>query len=360
LKGAARIFRTLVAVVAIGGVVPSTHESAAVPLVGPAGSSAPSLVIYFIDVEGGQSTLIVTPDRQAMLVDAGFPGNDDRDPKRIMTAIHDAGISRLDYLVLTHFHQDHIGGVPAIAAQIPIGAIVDHDVLFDSDRFTLAAFHAYEPVRSESRLIHPKAGDRLPLKGVELVVASASGQTLSRKLRGGGELNPSCTTFEKQAEDPGENAQSIGISLRYGSFRFLDLGDLNWNKLAQLVCPANLIGRVDVYLVSHHGNLDSNLPQLLAAVQPRVAVINNSPNKGGAPETLAALHRLQGLEGVWQLHRSVRQGSENFADEYVANLDGPDQAYWLKLTARRDGRFSIVNARTGFSGAYPMSHQPGR
>ena len=111
-------------------------------------------------------TLIVTPDRQAVLVDAGFPGNDDRDPKRIMAAIHDAGVSRLDYLVLTHFHQDHIGGVPAIAAQFPIGAIVDHDVLVDTDRLTLAAFQSYEPVRGESRVIHPKAGDRLPLGGL--------------------------------------------------------------------------------------------------------------------------------------------------------------------------------------------------
>jgi competence protein ComEC len=341
-RGLRKGFLLVLTMVAIAGLIPVAGDGA--------------LTIYFIDVEGGQATLIVTPDRQALLVDAGFPGFDDRDPKRILVAVHDAGLTRLDYLLLTHFHQDHIGGVPAIAAQLPIGAFIDHGALVDHDRFTVAAFEAYEPVRYAKRQIHPKVGDRLPLKDVDIEFVSASGETSAKPVPGGGRPNPSCATLERQADDPGENAQSIGMWLRYGRFRFLDLGDLNWNKLAQLVCPANLLGPIDVYLVSHHGNLDANLPQLLVGVQPRVAVIDNSPTKGGAPETFSALHHLAGLEAVWQLHRSARQGAENFADEYVANPDGPDEGHWLKVTASRDGSFNVVNSRNGASQTYRAAH----
>jgi competence protein ComEC len=317
-----------------------------------AAASQPALTIYFIDVEGGQSTLLVTPEHQALLVDAGFPGFEDRDARRILSAMRDASDTRLDYLLLTHFHQDHIGGVPAIAQQIPIDAFVDHDVLVDTDRFTLAAFQSYEPVRSDHRQIHPRPGDRLALKGLDAVIISANGDTLSGELPSAGQANPSCAELVRQAEDTGENARSIGIWVRYGRFRFLDPGDLNWNKLAQLVCPVNLVGRVETYLVSHHGNADSNLPAFLAAVEPRVAVLNNSTTKGGSPDTFAALHALPELEGAWQLHRSAREGAENFADDFVANVDDPDEGYWLKLTAVSDGSFTIANARNGFTRSY--------
>jgi competence protein ComEC len=318
-----------------------------------AAAPPPVLTIYFIDVEGGQSTLLVTPEHQALLVDAGFPGFDDRDARRILAAMRDAGVTRLDYLLLTHFHQDHIGGVATIAQQLPIDAFVDHDILVDTDRFTLAAFQTYELVRTGHRQIHPRPGDRLPLTGLDVVFISANGDTLSTELPWAGQTNPWCDGLVRQAEDPGENSKSIGIWVRYGGFRFLDPGDLNWNKLAQLVCPVNLLGRVETYLVSHHGNADSNLPAFLAAVQPRVAVLNNSTIKGASPDTLAALHGLPGLEGAWQLHRSAREGTENFPDDFVANVADPDAGYWLKLTAARDGSFMIANARNRFERSYP-------
>lgn len=345
-----RVLLAVLALVAIEWLTPATPDSAAPAFAGPAESQA--LTIYFIDVEGGQSTLIVTPSRHALLVDAGFPGFNDRDPKRILAAIHDAGVTRLDYLLLTHFHQDHIGGVAALADQIPIDTFIDHDTVVDTDRFTVAAFSAYEPVRQGRHLIHPKAGDRLPLADVDVVVTSANGGTLTAPLPGGGALTPSCATFERQADDPGENAQSIGIWLQFGKLRFLDLGDLNWNMLARLVCPANMLGPIDVYLVSHHGNLDSDLPQMIDAVRPRVAVIDNGANKGGAPETFATLRQLLGLDAVWQLHRSARPGAENFDDDYVANLDGPDDGHWVKLTANLDGDIAVVNSRNGYTRTY--------
>jgi competence protein ComEC len=337
---------------ATGSALRPGQGDALVRLAAAAGASQPALTIYFIDVEGGQSTLLVTPEHQALLIDAGFPGFEDRDARRILSAMRDANVTRLDYLLLTHFHQDHIGGVPAIAQQIPIDAFVDHDVLVDTDRFTVAAFQSYEPVRSGHRQIHPSPGDRLPLKGLDAVIISANGDTLSGELPSAGQANPSCAELLRQAEDTGENARSIGIWIRYGRFRFLDPGDLNWNKLAQLVCPVNLLGRVETYLVSHHGNADSNLPAFLAAVEPRVAVLNNSTTKGGSPDTFAALHALPELEGTWQLHRSAREGAENFADDFVANVGDPDVGYWLNLTAARDGSFTITNARNGFTRSY--------
>jgi competence protein ComEC len=346
---------------AIGSAVRPGHSGALVRIAAATAASPPAFTIYFIDVEGGQSTLLVTPWHQALLVDAGFPGFDDRDARRILAAMRDANVTRLDYLLLTHFHQDHIGGVAALAQRIPIDAFVDHDTLLDTDRLTVAAFQSYDPVRSGHRQIHPRPGDRLPLKGVDVVIISANGDTLSRELPWAGQANPSCAGSVRQAEDPGENARSVGIWVRYGRFRFLDPGDLNWNKLAQLVCPINLLGRVETYLVAHHGNADSNLPAFLAAVQPRVAVLNNSTTKGGSPDTLAALHALPGLEDVWQLHRSAREGAENSAADVVANVDDPDAGYWLKLTAGRDGRFTIANARNGFTRSYsptPISSKP--
>jgi beta-lactamase superfamily II metal-dependent hydrolase len=337
---------------AIGSAVRPGHGDALVHVTAATAASPRAFTIYFIDVEGGQSTLLVTPEHQALLVDAGFPGFDDRDARRILAAMRDANVSRLDYLLVTHFHQDHIGGAAAIAQQIPIDAFVDHDVLVDTDRLTMTAFQSYDPVRTSHRQIHPRPGDRLPLKGLEVVVISANGDTLSSELPWAGQANPWCAGFVGQAEDPGENARSIGIWVRYGRFRFLDPGDLNWNKLAQLVCPVNLVGRVETYLVAHHGNADSNVPAFLAAVQPRVAVLNNGRIKGGSPDTLAALHGLPGLDGVWQLHRSAREGTENFADDFVANVDDVDTGYWLKLTADRDGSFTIKNARNGFRRSY--------
>src|ERR1044071_1160064 len=105
-------------------------------------SAADPLDIYFIDVEGGQSTLIVTPAGQSMLIDAGWDGFDDRDPKRILAAVRDAGITRIDYLVITHFHRDHIGGVPALAQQLPIGTFVDYGEPIEAADFAQAPFKA--------------------------------------------------------------------------------------------------------------------------------------------------------------------------------------------------------------------------
>jgi len=317
-------------------------------------TAARTLDIYFIDVEGGQSTLIVTPAGQSLLVDTGYPDLNGRDPDRIMAAAKDAHIRRIDYLVITHFHEDHDGGAAELARRLPIAAFVDYGSPIQTEPDVVAAFAAYSQARERGAHVVPAPGDRLPLRGLDVEILSAGGLTLAKAVDGAGRANPACATFERRADNTSENPRSVSLRVRYGAFRFLDLGDLVWNKLADLVCPDDLIGESDVYLLAHHGNGDANVAPLLAAVHPRVAVMNNGAYKGGSASQFASLHRLPDLEDVWQLHKSEADGADNFADAYIANLvDGPkDGAAWIKLSARDDGSFSVVNGRTGFRKDY--------
>lgn len=327
-------------------------------------ASAKTLDIFFIDVEGGQSTLIVTPGGESLLIDAGYGGRDGRDPERIMAALREARIDHIDYLLITHFHSDHVGGVPELSALVPIRTFIDYGEPLGTDRMALGGFRNYEPIRSQHVHIQPKPGDRLPLKGVEADIVSAAGVVLSTPLPGAGHPNPACAGLDDQPDDGTENFRSIGLRLQFGAFRFLDLGDLSGNTLASLACPTNLVGGVQLYLVAHHGNFDSNVPALIAAVRPRVAVMNNGVTKGGSPAAFATLRSQPGLEDLWQLHASRNENADNAADSFIANVDDGQTAYWIKLTAKSDGSFTLVNGRNGFRKTYtarsdeaPLSHE---
>jgi competence protein ComEC len=315
-------------------------------------ASAKTLDIFFIDVEGGESTLIVTAAGESLLIDAGYAGRGGRDPARIVAAAREARVDHIDYLLITHFHPDHAGGVPELAALIPIGTFMDYGEPLGTDRMTIGVFRNYEPVRSQHPHLRLKPGDRLPLKGVDADIVSAAGMVLSKPLPGGGQKNTACATLEDQPDDGTENFRSIGLRLRFGRFRFIDLGDLSGNTLGAIVCPTNLLGMASLYLVPHHGNFDSNVPAVIAALRPRVAIMNNGTTKGGAPEAFATLHRQPGLEDLWQLHASRNQGADNSADSFIANVDEGQSSYSIKMTADRDGNFTLVNGRTGFSKTY--------
>jgi competence protein ComEC len=317
---------------------------------------AKTLEIFFIDVEGGESTLIVTAAGESLLIDAGYGGRGGRDPARVLAAAREAGIDHVDYLLITHFHPDHVGGVPELAALIPIDAFLDYGEPLGTDRMTTGAFRNYEPVRSQHRHLVLKAGDRVPLKGVDVDIVSAAGVVLSKPLPGGGQKNGACATLEDQPEDGTENFRSIGLRLRFGGFRFVDLGDLSGNTLGSLVCPTNPLGTASLYLVPHHGNFDSNVPAVIAALRPRVAIMNNGPTKGGAPEAFATLHRQSGLEDLWQLHASRSPNAQNSADTFIANVDDGQTSYRLKVSARDDGTFTVTNGRSGFSKTYLAKH----
>ena len=324
-----------------------------------------SLEIYFIDVEGGQSTLMVTPDRQSLLIDAGFAGDGSgfrpgdphqaRDANRIIAAARDAGITKIDYLLVTHFHPDHDGGVSELAQLMPIRTFIDHGVPSADASKTVPetndAFNAYATVRSTGQHLQPGPGDRLPLNELEVIVVSSAGSTLAAPLSGAGAINTACQNHAPPARDPYENPRSTGVLVRYGKFRFLDVGDLTGQPLFNLACPNDLIGPVDAYLVAHHGGADADVPETFAPFKPRVAIMNNGLKKGGARETYQALHHVAGLEAVWQLHTSADAGDNNFSAEYAANLD-ESTSHWIELTANKDGSFRVFNRRTGKSKIY--------
>lgn len=330
-------------------------------------AAARNLTLYFIDVEGGQSTLIVTPAGQSLLIDAGFPGADGafesppgdpakaRDAQRILAAAHDAGVKQIDLLLTTHFHADHDGGVPELSQLIPIRAFADHGGAGPDAEAgvpgTLAAFQRYAAVRAHGRHLEPKPGDRLPLRGVTVTVVSAAGSTLESPLPGAGAANPSCGATRLRAQEATENPRSTGVVLEYGRFRFIDVGDLTGAPLYALFCPNDRLGQADVYLLPHHGGADAADAALFGATPPRAAIVNNGARKGGAPELLQAVARTPGVEGVWQLHRSELPGAENVADARIANLNR-DTAYWIKVTANDDGSFAVANARTAATTTY--------
>ncbi|MBV9082963.1 MAG: MBL fold metallo-hydrolase [Acidobacteriaceae bacterium] len=311
------------------------------------------LEIFFIDVEGGQSTLFVTPERQSLLIDTGWPGNAFRDANRIVAATKLAKIKKIDYVLITHYHRDHVGGVPQLVAKFPVGAFIDHGPNREDNPSARVPYEDYEKATSTSNHIHVKPGDRLPIKGMDAVVVSADGNVIDQALPGAGQPNSFCAGVDQKATDPSENARSIGLVITFGKLKIVDLGDLTWNKELEVVCPNNKIGKADIFVVSHHGIDQSNSPALVHALQPRVAIMNNGSKKGGVRSAWDIVKSSPGLEDLWQLHFADAGGSEhNVSDPFIANVTEEDTGYYLRLTAEEDGSFEIYNARNKFSKKY--------
>ena len=308
------------------------------------------LKVFFVDVEGGQSTLFVTPAGESLLIDTGWPGNNDRDAKRIVAAAKQAGLTRIDYVLLTHYHDDHVGGVPQLVARIPVGTFIDHGPNRELDHgVTERGYAEYQKVLtaggSKRILAHP--GDVLPIVGVTVKVISADGDLIARPLAGVGEANDSCKVSEVRPSDQTENSRSVGVEITFGRLKLLDLGDLTWDKEMQLMCPVNKLGRVEVYIVSHHGWYQSSSPALVYAIHPRVAIMDNGEKKGGSTATLESIAKSPGLETLWQLHFSDEGGlKNNTAEEYIANPEGTDAGHYLELIGALDGSFEVMNSRT--------------
>lgn len=316
--------------------------------------SAKTLDIYFIDVEGGQATLFVSPSGQSMLVDTGWRGFQGRDADRIVAAAKAAKIKQLDYVVITHYHRDHVGGVPALATQMKIGTFVDHGPAMEDTKVVREDFADYEKAVAQAQHLVAKPGDVVPVKGINVDVLTSAGDHIQSALPGAGQPNPFCSSIEKKDADPTENARSLGMLITYGKFRLLDLGDLTWNKEMELVCPNNLIGTVDVYLTTHHGLFQSNNPALVHAVHPRVAIMNNGARKGGSPAAWQAIKDSPGLQDMWQLHYSIEGAKEhNVPDSFIVSLDEiGDAAGYIKLSAESDGSFTVTNSRNKYRKEY--------
>lgn len=312
------------------------------------------LEIYFIDVEGGQSTLFVTPAGQSLLIDTGWPGNEDRDANRIAAAAKLAKIKKIDYVLITHYHDDHVGGVPQLVAKIPVGTFLNHGPNTESGAKPDALYANYMKASAQSEHMTLKPGDKLPIKGIDGVVVSSNGDVISQPLPGAGQPNAACSGVEPKRVDKSENARSLGVVLTFGKLRILDLGDLTWNKELELVCPNNKLGKIDLYIVSHHGLAASSSPALVHGIQPRVAIMDNGATKGGAPEAYEIIKSSPGLEDLWQVHFSEAGGKEHNVDEkMIANVGSTDNGNYLRVTARPDGSMEVYNPRDKFSKKYP-------
>jgi len=315
--------------------------------------AAKNLQIYFIDVEGGAATLVVGPSSQSLLIDGGFRGFEDRDPDRIVAAMKAAGVKKLDYLLTTDYHRDHVGGVPHLADRIKIGTFLDHGPNTEDTRNAKEDYADYVKTLKLGEHLVTKPGDTIPMRDVSIQVVSAAGQMIQAPVEGGGRSNAFCGAKLSAAEDTTENAQAVGVLITFGRFRFLNLADLAWQKEQELMCPNNLIGTVDLYLAARHGLNEP--PTLLPALHPRVIVLNNGPRSPSIPEDWARVKASPGLQDLWQLHFALEAGKDNTPDPFIANVDEFCQGAFLRVTAEPDASFTVFNTRNKFQKAYAAS-----
>ena len=314
----------------------------------PALAAERNLEIYIVDVLGGAATLIVTPEGESILIDSGWPGLEDRDPKRIESVLKEvAGVSQLDHLVTTHWHIDHFGGVEGLAKRLKIGQFWDRGIpdLSASDQDSANypdGPKANDPLgvayrkASEGRRKALKAGDVLPLKGkVELLTLASGGKVIE----GSGKPNPLCATLPPDLPiDRSDNARSLAFRIKLGAFELLDCGDLTWNVEKDLVCPTNRIGQIDLYLSTHHGSAISNHPTLIQSIAPIVTIIGNGPRKGADPETFQRLKGIPSLTAIYQLHKNARTGpADNVDPAFIANTSETGGTF-IKVSVPPDGR----------------------
>ncbi|MBI1346953.1 MBL fold metallo-hydrolase [bacterium] len=305
------------------------------------------LDLYFIDVEGGAATLIITPQGESLLIDSGYPDYGNRDRDRILHVLKDvAKRDHLDHALVTHWHLDHYGNHAALADKIKIGTFWDRgipDTLMEDAKFEerVALYRAASQNQSKPL----KAGDTLPLKSgstpLAVKVITASGEVIPND----GPANPFADRHVAMEDDPSDNAKSISTLWSFGKFRFLCCGDLTWNTEAKLMTPNNPVGQVDLFMMTHHGLHVSNNPAMVLAIDPRVAIYCNGPTKGGSPQSLAVLKECQSLQAIYQLHRNVKlSDDEQTPAEFIANLaeTADCKGVWAKASVAPDGNSYTV------------------
>ena len=211
-----------------------------------------TLDIYVMDVEGGNATLFVPPSGESVLIDSGNGGRRaSRDADRIMAAAADAGISRIDHLITTHWHGDHFGGMAELANRIPIRHYVDHGANVQpaaaADEFLQRFIRPYGQGHAHRRA----AGDTISVSGLDWRDRRLGRQAADSRAAG----RRATQTVMRRDSRPGTDRkpQSVGSIITFGRFRVAHMGDLTWNKEFELMCPTNQIGTVDSCSCLHHG-----------------------------------------------------------------------------------------------------------
>ena len=307
-----------------------------------AGASDGRLDIYFIDVEGGAATLLVTPAGESLLIDSGYPDNGGRDRDRILDVIKNvAKLDHLDHAAVSHWHLDHFGNHAALADKIKIKNFWDRGIpesLAEDNKFgeRIALYRAATQNQSKPLTAGVSHTLETPSQPLGIKVITASGEVIPND----GPANPFASQHKPQADDPSDNAKSVSLLFTFGKFRFLTCGDLTWNTEAKLMTPNNPIGQIDLFMATHHGRQDSNNPVMVLAIDPHVVVSCNGPMKGAAPETIATLKQVKSLQAMYQLHRNVELAdhaqapAENIANSVeTANCKG----VWIKASVAKDG-----------------------
>jgi hypothetical protein len=349
----------------------------------------PGLQMISIDVEGSGGTLFVTPEGRSLLIDTGNPPNPNAVGKdtadRLADTIRSFGVTRIDYLITTHYHSDHVGGFPAFLAKMPVGTVIDHGENRQPDpppgsapppgrggnanaaggrgnaparpRITTQGYYElYLKAIGNHTHIIAKPGMTLAIGSMKVTFVAADGQVIARPLPGAGQPNPACAGLSGMADTGGEeNARSVSSLITYGKVRIAAFGDLTWDRDKDLACPINKVGKVDVYLVSNHGLAQSSSPAIVAALQPVVVIEGNGITKGDDPDRVKSLMGSPRIQGFWRLHRNIRHPELDGPEDMIANpVDAPaqDHAYNLRLRILKSGDVTVINERNGFNKTY--------
>lgn len=313
-----------------------------------------TLEIWWIDSEGGGSTLLLTPEGLLVLIDAGNPG--DRDADRIAAVIEgELGADHIDLCIVTHYHSDHVGGVPPLAERVPIDAFWDHgDSIEQGSMNGMMLWQDYLAVADGKRTV-VAPGEVHEVGGLELSIVSSHGAVIESPLPGAGAPNPACRGANGMPQSDNENTMSVGVVARFGSFDMLDLGDLYWNEEQALVCPNNLLGPIDLYQTTHHGLSSSGASALVNGIAPVVAVMNNGPHKGGSPQAFDIVTSAGSAPELWQVHRALdSDDAHNSEDDLIANLgeDEADEGHYIHARIDATGLIELTNGRNGHTRAY--------
>jgi competence protein ComEC len=341
--------------------------------------AAQTLDVFVVDADGGKATLVVTPSGQSIVIDAGYAGfinersqvvqQNDLDADRLIQVIRLTKLKQIDYLVATHYHNDHAENIPRLVAKmgIPVRNFVDHGEPLEQSQLTQNIYKAYLASVGKANRIIVKPGDALPLKGVQVQVLTAAGGVIQSPLPGADAPNDLCGTAPTRS-DRGENGASVGLLYTFGKFRMIDLADLTKDKEYAMMCPNNKVGTADLYMVSHHGWDLSNSALLVHAIRPRVAVMSNGSKKGNMVPVVEILRNSAGLEDVWQIHYAVNNSKENnTSPDLIANPQVEpdpksfsfvlgDEGNYIKISAQEDGTFSVTNTRNNFTKTYKPLH----
>jgi competence protein ComEC len=346
----------------------------------PASAKDGALQMVSIDVEGGGGTLFVTPDGKSLLIDTGNPEQsratgDHPSSERIAAAAHALGLKKIDTLLITHYHGDHIGGLEGLLARIPIDTFIDHgenrettaspapgaaqiDMKNPPAGSSEAGYRHYLELIGKRRHIVAKPGDVFHVGGLTVSVVMADAKPIAKPLPGAGEDNPACAGMESMASNGGEeNARSTSSVISWGKVKIAAFGDLTWDREKDLFCPADKVGKVDIYLASHHGTGLSGSPAAVNALAPIVAIVGNSARKGADAARMKTIKASPRIQDVWQLHTTTVSPDVNVAADMIANPgtdQSKDKAYALRLRIEKDGKITVINERNGFNKTYEV------